>query len=99
MSKSKNGGRRVLREKPQGLSLDIERGGLELDADDTIAGNRNRPGSRALSSRASSSQSVRSSFGIGSNQKRIMPVNDSKIQILRDGFDDEEVYYEICEPK
>lgn len=75
-----------------GFSLEIQRGEEEPVYSSAVS-NRKRPGSRAVSSRASSTTSVRNT---GRNPYYSRPPNGGGggaggIQILQDGFDDDQV--------
>lgn len=77
----------VSKESLNGMSLDIEWGELESeDSSVNASASRLRPGSRAVSSRASSSRSLQSSTDYYQPWKQ-----KNNIQIIPDGFDDEDV--------
>lgn len=71
-----------------GFSLEIERGEEEPSYSGAHVSSRIRPGSRATSSRASSTTSVRYRSG---NYHHNPTSTGGGIQILQDGFDDDQV--------
>ena len=82
MARKQNGDSRA------GFSLEIERGEEEPSYSGAHVSNRIRPGSRATSSRASSTTSVRYRSG---NYHHNPTSTGGSIQILQDGFDDDQV--------
>lgn len=72
------------------FSLEIERG--EEEPSYSVS-NRRRPGSRATSSRASSSNSIRyQPKGYSHHHNNATAAHSGGIQIIQDGFEDDQVY-------